>query len=209
MKHILLTNDDGYQAIGFYPLLRELSKNFKVTAVAPDRKRSWQGKSITCYHELEVKKVKLEEFEIYITSGTPADCVQLGLHNLDLGKIDFVVSGINIGLNAGHGRLFSSGTAGAAIESAIYGTKALASSLHLSHDHDKEINYFDPKFYHVYDQPAKITAKIVEKVLAHDLTDDIDVISVNIPFGADSNTEMKITSLARDKYGKLFEKIGE
>jgi 5'-nucleotidase len=209
MKHILLTNDDGYQAIGFYPLLKELSKKFKITAVAPDRKRSWQGKSITCYHELEVEKVKLEEFDIYITSGTPADCVQLGLHNLDLGKIDFVVSGINIGLNAGHGRLFSSGTAGAAIEAAIHDTKSLAASLNLSHEHDKEINYFDPKFYHVYDEPAKITAKIVEKVLAQDLSEDIDVISVNIPFAANLNTEIDVTSIARDKYGQLFEKHGE
>lgn len=209
MKHILLTNDDGYQAIGFYPLLKELSKKFKVTAVAPDRKRSWQGKSITCYHELEVQKVKLEEFEIYITSGTPADCVQLGLHNLDLGPIDFVVSGINIGLNAGHGRLFSSGTAGAAFEAAIYGTKALASSLNLSHEHDKEINYFDPKFYHIYDQPAKITTKIVEKILDQGLTDNIDVVSVNIPFKADTQTAIDVTSIARDKYGKLFSKNGE
>ena len=208
MKHILLTNDDGYQAIGFYPLLKELSKKFEVTAIAPDSKKSWQGKSISCYKDLEVKKTKLEEFEIFITNGTPADCVQLGLHNLLPKKPDFVVSGINIGLNAGHGRLFSSGTAGAAFEAAINGTKALASSLHVTHKQDQDINYFSPDFYHIYDKPAKITTQIVEKILDNPFNEEIDVISINIPFGADTDTLKEITSVAKSDYGKLFEKIG-
>jgi len=209
MIDILLTNDDGYQAIGFYPLLRELAKKFNVIAVAPDRKRSWQGKAITCYNDLEVNKVKLEEFEVYAVSGTPADCVQLGLYDLAPSRPKFVVSGINIGLNAGHGRILSSGTAGAAMEAAIDGTKALASSLHLTWDHDKEINYFDRAFYHIYENPAKITAKLVEITINANLKDDVDLISVNIPFAADMNTPCEVTDIARDKYGKLFAKQGE
>ena len=208
MIEILLTNDDGYQAIGFYPLLKELSKKFNVTAVAPDSKKSWQGKSITCYHELEVKKVQLEEFEIYAVNGTPADCVQIGLYDLSPQRPKFVVSGINIGMNAGHGRLLSSGTAGAGIEAAIDGVKALASSLHLTYEHDKDINYFDRKFYYVYENAAKITAKLVEISINAQLSDDVDLISINIPFEATLTTELEVTSVARDKYGKLFERNG-
>lgn len=209
MIDILLTNDDGYQAIGFYPLLKELSKKFNVTAVAPDTKKSWQGKSITCYHELEVKKVQLEEFEIFALNGTPADCVQIGLYDLVPRRPKFVVSGINIGLNAGHGRLFSSGTAGAAIEAAIDGVKSLASSLHLSHKHDEDINYYDRKFYYIYENAAKITAKLVEISINANLNADVDLISVNIPFEANADTQFEVTSVARDKYGKLFQRTGD
>ncbi len=208
MIDILLTNDDGYQAIGFYPLLKELSKKFNVTAVAPDSKKSWQGKSITCYHELEVKKVKLEEFEIFAVNGTPADCVQIGIYDLCLKRPKFVVSGINIGLNAGHGRLFSSGTAGAGIEAAIDGVKALAASLHLTHDHDDKIDFFNRDFYYVYENAAKITAKLVEVAINMQLNDDVDLISVNVPFEATLETGFEVTSVARDKYGKLFQRNG-
>jgi 5'-nucleotidase len=209
MIDILLTNDDGYQAIGFYPLLRELSKKFRVMAVAPDTKKSWYGKSISKYSQPEVKQVQLEEFEIYTLSGTPADCVQIGLYELLPNRPKFVVSGINIGINAGHGRIFSSGTAGAGIEAAIDGVKALASSLNLSEEHDKEIDYFDRKYYHVYENPAKITAKLVEIAINSKLDEDTDLLSVNIPFAATLDTEFEITSVARERYGQLFTREGD
>jgi 5'/3'-nucleotidase SurE len=50
---ILLTNDDGYSSIGFYPLLEKLSKKFKVSAIAPNAQKSWVGKSITAHAKLE------------------------------------------------------------------------------------------------------------------------------------------------------------
>ncbi|MBP7842765.1 5'/3'-nucleotidase SurE [Candidatus Woesebacteria bacterium] len=209
MTDILFTNDDGYKAIGFYPLLKELSKKFNVIAVAPDSKKSWYGKSISKYVEPELQKVQLEEFEVYAVSGTPADCVQIGLYDLCPNRPKLVVSGINIGLNAGHGRLLSSGTAGAGIEAAIDGVKAIASSLHLTEEHDKTIDYFNRDFYYVYENAAKITAKLVEIALNTDLKDDIDLISVNIPFEASLSTDFEVTSVARDKYGKLFVRHGD
>ena len=45
MTDILLTNDDGYKSAGFLPLLKELSKEFSVVAVTPDREKSWIGKA--------------------------------------------------------------------------------------------------------------------------------------------------------------------
>ncbi len=208
MIDILFTNDDGYNAIGFYPLLKELSKKCNVIAVAPDTKKSWYGKSISKYTQPEVQKVKLEEFEVYSVSGTPADCVQIGLYDLCPTRPKLVVSGINIGHNAGHGRLFSSGTAGAAIEAAIDGVKAVASSLNLNEEHDKTIDYFNRDFYYIYENAAKITAKLVEIALGTNLKDDIDVISMNIPFEASLLTDFEVTSVARDGYGKLFERNG-
>lgn len=206
MTDILLTNDDGYNAIGFYPLLKELSKKFNVVAVAPDTKKSWYGKSISRYSQPELKKQQLEEFEIYTLSGTPADCVQIGLYDVCPDRPKLVVSGINIGINAGHGRIFSSGTAGAGIEAAIDGLKAVASSLHLRPEHDESIDFYSPDFYHIYENAAKITTKVVESALSTTLKEDIDLISVNIPFEADEQTEFEVTSVAREKYGRLFER---
>jgi 5'-nucleotidase len=204
MPNILLTNDDGYQAIGFYPLLKELSKDFKVVAVAPLNKMSWKGKSITYNQDIAVKKKQLEEFEVYAVDGTPADCVQIGLYDFCETRPDFVVSGINIGMNAGHGRVLSSGTMGAGMEAAIDGIKAIASSLHITHDKDDEIDYFSRDFYHIYHQPAKITAKIIKILINQHLEEDVDLMSINMPFEATEQTPVEITSIARDKYGQLF-----
>ncbi|MBT3249602.1 MAG: 5'/3'-nucleotidase SurE [Candidatus Pacebacteria bacterium] len=209
MIDILLTNDDGYQAIGFYPLLKELSKKFNVVAVVPDSKMSWKGKSITYNKDIIVEKKQLEEFEVYAVSGTPADCVQIGLYDLLSTRPKFVVSGINIGSNAGHGRVLSSGTAGAGMEAAIDGVKALASSLDISFEKDDEIDYFDRNFYHIYENSAKITAKLVEIILSQPLNDDVDLVSVNIPFEATLETPVQTTSIAREKYGQLFHGDGK
>lgn len=64
----------------------------------------------------------------WLVSGTPADCVNLGIYSLWDDKPDLVVSGINAGLNAGLGFLWSSGTIGAAIEANLAGVPALAVS---------------------------------------------------------------------------------
>src|SRR6185369_14008527 len=101
MKKILLTNDDGYRSIGFTPLLKELSKNFSVTAVAPSDEQSWIGKSISARRKLLLKQETLEGSTIHTINGSPADCVQIGVYDVLDTKPDLVVSGINIGENIG------------------------------------------------------------------------------------------------------------
>lgn len=209
MVDILLTNDDGYKAIGFYPLLRELSKDFEVVAIAPTLQKSWQGKSITPKGEIVVQKVKLEDKEVYVMDGTPADCVQIGLYDFVKNRPKFVVSGINIGSNVGHGRILSSGTAGAGMEAVIDGVKAISSSLYLSKEMDKTTNYYDPKNYFLYDQPAKITAKIIKILFDKQLDDDIDLLSINMLNTVTVDDIFEITSLDRQPYGRLFHKKGD
>ena len=123
MADILLTNDDGYRSVGFLPLLKELSKQFSVVAVAPSEEKSWIGKSISARKELTIQKVKLGDFDIYSLNGTPADCVQVGLYDVLDNKPKLVISGINTGDNVGHARILSSGTVGAAMEASIDGVK--------------------------------------------------------------------------------------
>ena len=204
MADILLTNDDGYKSAGFLPLLKELSKEFSVVAVTPDREKSWIGKAVTTKKVLKVKKVKLDGFEIFTTNGTPADCVQIGLYNILDSFPKMVVSGINQGANVGHARILSSGTVGAAMEASIEGVKALASSLRIPGEIKKTLDLFDKKNYVVFENPAKITAKLVKILIDKKFDDDVDLFSVNIPYDVSPNTKIEITKPFKESYGKLF-----
>lgn len=206
MTDILLTNDDGYESAGFYPLLKELSKEYSVVAITPDKERSWIGKAITSKDILKINKVPLHDVDIYTLNGTPADCVQIGLFNILTSSPKMVVSGINQGVNIGHARILSSGTIGAAIEASIQGAPALATSLMIPSELKKDLDLFDEKNYSIFENAAKITAKITRKLI-NKTFDDIDVFSMNIPYHATIHSKLKITKPFRENYEGLFHKI--
>jgi 5'-nucleotidase len=203
---ILLTNDDGYDAIGFYPLLKLLAQKYRVVVVAPDSQRSWQAKSISKKNDLQIVTKKLQEFEVFALNGTPADCVQIGLHDLLPSRPKLVISGINAGSNAGRGRTFSSGTVGAGFEAALNGVKAVAASLFLQMTpaEYKAVSFTDPAFYHLFEPAAEIVAEIIDTLIDVPLPTDIDVVSVNIPLKATIATPREVTTLANDGYGQIF-----
>ena len=62
-------------------------------------------------------------------TGTPTDCVRLGLFNLIQEPVDVLISGINDGYNAGMAVHYS-GTVGAATEAALNRVRAMAVSVH-------------------------------------------------------------------------------
>jgi 5'-nucleotidase len=204
MTDILLTNDDGYKSAGFLPLLKELSKEFSVVAVTPDREKSWIGKAITTKKVLKVRRVKRDGFEIATTNGTPADCVQIGLYNILDSFPKMVVSGINQGANVGHARILSSGTVGAAMEASIEGVKSIASSLRIPLEVKKKTNLFDPKNYWLFEDASKITAKIIKILMEKEFDDGVDLFSVNVPPGATIDSDIEITRPFKEAYGKLF-----
>ncbi|MFA6293581.1 MAG: 5'/3'-nucleotidase SurE [Victivallales bacterium] len=126
---ILLTNDDGINAEGILALYDALKEMAEVTIVAPDSERSAVGHGITIADPLRVKEFKRHGKVVgYSTSGTPADCVKLGVSTLMNGKPDIVVSGINAGPNLGINVLYS-GTVSGAMEGAILGIPSMAVSL--------------------------------------------------------------------------------
>ncbi len=204
MTDILLTNDDGYKSAGFLPLLKELSKEFSVVAVTPDREKSWIGKAITTKKILKIKKVKRDGFEIFTTNGTPADCVQMGLYNILNSFPKMVVSGINQGANVGHARILSSGTVGAAMEASIEGVKSIASSLRIPMEVKKKTDLFDPKNYWLFEDASKITVKIIKILMEKEFDDGIDLFSINVPPGATTDSDVEVTRPFKEAYGKLF-----
>jgi 5'-nucleotidase len=203
---VLLTNDDGYNCVGFYPLLEELSKEFKVLAAAPAIQKSWVGKSINAHTEFEIKEEKIGNFNVYAVNGTPADCVQVALYHLLKNAPKIVISGINMGENIGHGRILSSGTVGAAMEAAIDGIKAISTSLYIPPNIKNRTDFYDPKNYVMFRNAAQITLKIAKIVMDSNLNSNIDLVSINIPFNATVDSPFEITRPFKEPYGQLFSK---
>jgi len=133
---ILLTNDDGIQAPGLRALYGEFTRaGLDVRCVAPISEMSAVGHAITFAMPLRVKDFIENGFQGQGVSGTPADCVKLGISTLLDEKPDLVVSGINAGANVGVDILYS-GTVSAATEGALMGYPALAVSMDSFHKHD-------------------------------------------------------------------------
>lgn len=122
---ILISNDDGVHATGLKAIVKEMKKLGKVWVVAPLEERSTTGHSLTIHKPLRMISMG---HDFYGVSGSPADCVYLGIREV-IGELpDLVVSGINRGANLGQD-VFYSGTVSAAREACILGIPAMAVSL--------------------------------------------------------------------------------
>ena len=126
---ILLTNDDGIYAPGLWALYKRFTMRHSVTVVAPDRERSAVGHAITLDRPLRVNRVQVDGgFKGYSVTGTPADCIKLGILEILEVRPDLAISGINPGANVGININYS-GTVAAAREASLYGIPALSVSL--------------------------------------------------------------------------------
>src|SRR5689334_16653821 len=123
--HILLTNDDGYDAPGLKALAEALEDFATVSIVAPNGEKSGAAQSLTLRQPI-VCHAKGERH--WAVDGTPADSVIVALHRLLPEKPDLVISGINAGANLGE-NVYYSGTVGAAREAALHHIPAVAISL--------------------------------------------------------------------------------
>ncbi len=130
---VLLSNDDGVHSHGLMALREAMLPNWDVVVVAPEHEQSASSHALSLRDPLRLRPVSEGVFAL---SGTPADCVYVGLHagaRLMPRRPDLVVSGINLGLNLGQD-VFYSGTVAAAREAALRGIPALATSTHTTLD---------------------------------------------------------------------------
>lgn len=129
---ILISNDDGIFALGIRTLANTIaSQGHQVIVVAPDRERSATGHGLTLHQPIRAQKIEGifdQDVTVWSCSGTPSDCVKLGLSAILKEKPDFVLSGINHGSNLGTDILYS-GTVSAAMEGSIDGITSIAFSL--------------------------------------------------------------------------------
>lgn len=129
MKRILITNDDGINASGIIRLAKAAQKYGEVWVVAPQCQRSAVSHGITLHGSVDVHRVDfpVPGVKAFSTTGTPGDCIRIGLLNIMPEKPDIVLSGINYGYNAGSDVQYSA-TVGAAMEAVFQGIPAIAFS---------------------------------------------------------------------------------
>ena len=130
--HIVLVNDDGIQSVGIHALCKAaVARGHKVSVCAPSHQQSAASQRITLTDPIYVKEYDMGEpgVNAWAITGTPTDCIRLGLFNLIRDPVDVVISGINDGYNAGMAVHYS-GTVGAATEAALNRVRAMAVSVH-------------------------------------------------------------------------------
>lgn len=125
---ILITNDDSISSEVLLPLAKWAKQFGEVTVVVPKYEQSAKSHCIEFRKPLEVKQVPFDDPDIkaYTVDAYPADCVRFAMEGMET-TFDFVISGINRGLNIGIDVLYS-GTLGAVFEAASFGVPAVALS---------------------------------------------------------------------------------
>ncbi|MBN1149854.1 5'/3'-nucleotidase SurE [candidate division WOR-3 bacterium] len=180
---ILITNDDGINAMGLQALEQNLSDLGEVYVVAPAEEQSASSHGISLRKPVIVKNLKER---VYSVSGTPTDCVVLALRGGFCPKPDLVVSGINQGYNIGEDILYS-GTFAAAAEASLSDLPSLA----VSQEYSKEFSTFL--------KTGEIAAKILPVVLKLG-----GLWNLNVPKNPVS-CSVKITLMGHRKYDREIE----
>ncbi|MFT6630144.1 MAG: 5'-nucleotidase [Bacteriovoracaceae bacterium] len=164
---ILISNDDGIHASGIKFLNDELKLSYETVVIAPHKERSGCGHGITLGKALRVNKVKENQYDC---SGTPADCILVGIGNVCKDNPpDLVVSGINHGANLGQDRFYS-GTMAAAREAIFRGIPSISVSLVTVGI--KDVEHFD------------VAAKFIKKLVdagVQKVLKPMTFLNVNVP----------------------------
>lgn len=178
---ILVSNDDGIHAEGVKALISLLSPYGDVVAVCPDSPRSGQSMAITVNDSLRI--LQLSDYQgakMYMTTGTPVDCVKLAMHHVLERRPDLMVSGINHGSNASVNELYS-GTMGAACEGCAFGIPSIGFSLT---DHSSEADF---------SQCNPVVQTVVTAVLENGLPEGI-CLNVNVPAIGHSVSDLRFAT---------------
>lgn len=166
--NILVTNDDGFDALGIKVLFDSLCKEgHNVLMVAPEANKSAISCALTLGDNLTVKN---QGRNIWSVDGTPCDCV-IGAFYSDLTMrsedffnksnktpsmpFDLVISGINDGGNIGTDITYS-GTCAAARQASLYNCPAIALSMTFTKSDGKPFwHYTDDEKRKFYDAMMK------------------------------------------------------
>ncbi len=191
LMRILVSNDDGIHAPGIGHLARALQGLGDIRVVAPAAEQSAVGHAITISNPLKTHPVTRDGAPFgQAVVGTPADCVKLAVFALAGGRPDLVVSGINLGPNAGISVIYS-GTVSAATEGTILGIPSLAVSLN---------TFADPQ----WDTAAHYARQLAEQVVRHGLPPET-LLNVNVPNVPLAEVRgIRLTRMGRSRYVEEF-----
>jgi 5'-nucleotidase len=185
---VLLTNDDGIEAVGLQTLRKELLKldGIELAVIAPDGNRSAMARSITTRRPLWVEEIDFGDGTVgFATDGTPVDCVRLAKLGLIRGfSADLVVSGINHGSNLGDDITYS-GTVAAALEAIVLGLPGIAVSQQSS---AREFDFRTGAGFD-FSVAAGFTARLVAELESVPLPQGT-LLNINVPGGDPDGVEV-------------------
>jgi len=206
-----LTNDDGINSPFLKPFLGCLASSdlfSKLRFVIPDGERSWISQAASRFGSVQTTEGKLEGVEGFVCSGTPADCSYLGIDNLFDFKMDLVLSGINVGVNAGLPFYLSSGTVGAARAGALRGLPSVAISAQLPREIFMIWHKGDPAEFKNFEAEVQTLCSnalgVVESLCSQQLVGEADFFSINIPWKPASDMKVLFTEMEAGKLGQVF-----
>ena len=174
-KNILITNDDGFDAIGLKHLVEVLKTIANVIVVAPINNKSACAHSMTLTRPLQFKSYDDDSY--MLEDGTPTDCIFVGLNTLygENTKPDLVVSGINLGSNMGEDITYS-GTVAGAMEAVLQGVPAISISQVLDDNAKAQGDLWD------FSLAKKTILDIVSKILDDNFPlGQRKLLNINIP----------------------------
>ena len=192
---ILFTNDDGIDSPGLWTVVEAFIDLGEILVCAPIHQQSGTGRSLPVTSKGTIHprqmRFKNQELTVYAVDGTPAQSVQHGVLELSRKLPSLVVSGINYGENTGNGVTIS-GTVGAALEAASFDIPALAVSQQTPKD--LHLTYSDEVDFQVAAQWAR---RFGEWLISNRRPDDVDILKIDVPWGAVESTPWKMTRLSR------------
>lgn len=199
----LICNDDGITASGILTAKKAVEDLCETYVVAPEIQQSGIGHAITLYEPIRVNEVILRDESIgYSVSGTPTDCVSVGLFELMDEKPDIMISGVNTGFNLGQAELTTSGTLGAAIEAATFGIPTIAISQEVVRD---DIKFDNGDVGIDFTFAGKMLRKIAKKILKKGLPQGIALLNINIPANP-VDEEFEVVKLGKRMYTPIIHK---
>lgn len=166
---ILCTNDDGIHAPGL-EVLEKIARAFTddVWIVAPESEQSGASRALTLSAPIRVREAGPKRYAI---TGTPTDCVLLGVHDLMDGPPDYVLSGVNRGQNLAED-VTMSGTIAGAMQGIQIGIPSIALS--------QARGFRKPDAPIPWETAAHFGPGVVAKLIEHGWPRDV-VMNVNFP----------------------------
>ena len=205
--NILLTNDDSYDSPLFHVLYDTLKEmGHVVDCVMPAAEQSWKGKSMTRFGILKSEEVNIDGRDFITFEGTPADCINFGIHHVCKEKPQLVLSGINMGYNVSLSYILSSGTVGAAMESYLDGIASMSISQQLNADLFKywhgNRSFPEDEMLRLKKQFFSILAKLEGDLEEFSKTDGL--WALELPCNLRDDWEIIETRPSRAHYGSAF-----
>ncbi len=199
----LISNDDGINASGIFAAKKAVENLCDTVIVAPKTQQSGIGHALTLYEPLRVSERILKDGSLgYEVNGTPTDSVVVGLFQILEEKPDLMISGINTGFNLGQSELTTSGTVGAAIESATYGIPTIAISQEVTRE---DVKFESEEIDVDFNFAGKMLNKLAKIVLKKGLPDGIDLLNVNVPANP-VDDKFEVVKLGKRMYVPQMEK---